>query len=114
MYLKMRAYHNQVRTHLSLGKAAPVNRAIQTLSIKNNSLIYFAGNWFNTQNALLNTYQLKPFVGAPSAVKTALKYLNIDTTFLQVNAVGNTSDIEINFGKLAVAQNNIVAKLLVF
>ena len=23
-------YHNQVRTHLSLGKAAPVNRAIQT------------------------------------------------------------------------------------
>ena len=30
MYLKMLAYHNQVRTHLSLGKAAPVNRAIQT------------------------------------------------------------------------------------
>ena len=93
-------------------KGYDVNRAVQTVVAKNDSITYIAGQRFNTGNAMLNTYQAKPAVTAANAVHTALLHLNLALKLLPVAAESNEQGSEIKFGNLTVAQNNITAKLL--
>lgn len=93
-------------------KGYDVNRAIQIVTIKNDSINYIAGRRFNTHAAALNTYQGKAAVTATEAVKVALQYVNLPATELLIPIKSDAQATEITFGKTAFVQNNITAKLL--
>ncbi|HRH49579.1 MAG TPA: M36 family metallopeptidase [Panacibacter sp.] len=93
-------------------KGYDVNRAIQTVTIKNDSLNYIAGKRFNTHAAALNTYQGKAAVTATDAVKVSLQYLHLPASALLIPINSDEHATEITFVKTAFVQNNITAKLL--